>query len=157
MIQTTKDQKIWDQINTVLVLITDVEPSELKVLQKSISSFFDKEQKLSYLYFYNAKKLPENVTKLGNTTYLTKSDFNLFGGIKDNDLKERILNTEHDLLLCIYFKKNKNVNKLIVTKNAKYKIGAAQESLPNFDISFIVESLQGEGLTRLAVKYLKQV
>lgn len=157
MIQTTKDKKIWDRINTVLVLITDVEPSDLKALQKSIKSYFKQEQTVSYLYFYNAKKLPENITKLGNTTYLTKSDFNLFGALKDKSLKERILQFEHDLLLCIYFKKNKNVNKLITAKKAKYKIGVEQESLPNFDIAFMAEMDQGEALTQLAVKYLKQV
>lgn len=157
MIHSGNNIKIWDQINTVLILVTGVAPDDLKKFQKLINSYFDKKQTISYLYFYNEKKLPENVIKLGDTTYLTKSDFNLFGSLKDKSIKERILHTEHDLLLCIYFKKIKNVNKLITAKKAKYTIGVEQESLPNFDIAFIAETEDGEALTQLAVKYLKQV
>ena len=157
MIQTTKDIKIWDQVHSVMVVVTDIAPNDLKTFEKTISSYFEKDQEVSYLYYYNQKKLPEDMLKLGNTSYIAKSDFNIFGSLKDKSLKERIIQSNHDLLLCIYFKKIKNVNKLITAKKAKYKIGVEQESLPNFDIAFMAETDQGEALIQLAVKYLKQV
>ena len=156
MIKTDKKNNKFDQIKSIQILFEGVSFAAHEDLKSKAKELF-KGKQIDFVYYLDRKKYPEDYQKSVHTTYLCRSDFSFFKKIKDPNIKASVLDKKHDLLLVSAFKTSKNSNKLISLKKVDITIGAERETLPNFDISFMLEKDDHEALMRLVVKYLKNV
>lgn len=157
MIKTSKDHSTFDAIKRVQVLIVNTSFSEYKLLKQMTKDLFPGKDRVDIVYYLHKKKYPEDFEQSIYTTYLCKSDFSVFRRLKNPKLIREVLDKKHDALLVLGFQLPATLKKLIALKKVDLKIGAERETLPNFDLSFILSSDDNGALLKQAVKYLKTV
>jgi hypothetical protein len=149
--------KLFDTKKRIAVVITDCTLNNLAVLLKAFQSAYNQYGELSFCYVCTDKNRKREEISLPEGVHLfhTTHDTNFFKAIKNQELKQSFLQIEHDILLCSYFEKNKSVNKFIIAKKARLKVGIEKESLPKFDVSFLIKSENHNEFIDLSLKYLK--
>lgn len=143
----------------IAVLISDCKFDEVSKIVDFCKSSFQKVKSIDFCYLpdYKKYKKPDDIPTFdGVFTFHPKKDLNMFGVIKNKDFKEKFLFKKHTILLCSCLKNHKYVNKLIYRKNTDLTVGVENESLPNFAMSFLVESNNHIDFLKLAKKYLEK-
>lgn len=151
--------KLITNKTNMAVLISDCKFDEVSNIVDFCKSSFQKVRSIDFCYLpdYKKYKKPDEVPKIdGVYTFHPKKDMNIFGVFKNKDFKENFLFKKHSILLCSCLKNHKYVNKLIYRKNTELTVGVENESLPNFAMSFVVESNSHFDFIKLAKKYLEK-
>lgn len=143
----------------IAIIIADCTTNNLKSIVDSFKETFKQFGDIDFCYIVKdkRKKKEEIQVPQGVQVFHVKEDTNFFGKIKNQELKTTFIDQAHEILLCSYFENNKSVNKLISQKKAHYKVGIEKESLPKFDISFLIKSENHNEFTDLSLKYLKML
>jgi hypothetical protein len=144
---------------SIAVVIADCKTNNLNALVENFKAKFKEYGNIDFCYVVDDKQKKKEDIQVpsGVQVFHIKEDINFFGQMKNPELKSNFIDKSHDFLLCSYFEKHKSVNKLITQKKAKYKVGLEKESLPKFDISFLIKSENHNEFIDLSLKYLKML
>ena len=158
MIKSANNSSFFDQTKRVLILISaDTIKNDIRELKQNIRQHFKTSVEITYLVFYNEKKVPDSVTKSSDVFYCSKREFSFFGKLKSTPIRKLIFKEKHDLLIACVYKKNKSINKLISWKKATVKVGLNRNTLPKFDLAFEMKKNDYKKLIEQTVKYLKKI
>jgi hypothetical protein len=157
MIETKN--KFLDKKCRFAAVITDCTTNNLGSVIEKFKATFKQYGEIDFCYVVTDKKKKKEEIQVpkGVQVFHGKEDLNFFRKFKNKDLKASFVDKEHDILLCSYFEKNKSVNNLISQKKAETKVGIEKETLPKFDISFLMKSENHNEFIDLSLKYLKML
>jgi len=143
--------KLLTKKNRFAVLITECTANNLESIVQTYKNTFDSYGEIDFC-FVISNKMKEDLINISR-----EEDINFFGKIKNQELEDNFINADHSIMLCSYFENNKSVNKLIFSKNVRLTVGIEKESLPKFDVSFLMESENHNRFIDLSLKYLKML
>lgn len=151
--------KLLTKKNRFAVLITDCTTNNLEVIVQAYRKTYGGYGEIDFCFVISDKKKKKEEINVPSGVHLFHlgEDINFFGKIKNQELKDYFINIDHSVLLCSYFENNKSVNKLIFSKNVRLTVGIEKESLPKFDVSFLMESENHNRFIDLSLKYLKML
>jgi hypothetical protein len=151
--------KLLTKKNRFAVLITECTANNLESIVQTYKNTFDSYGEIDFCFVISdkKKKKEEIIVPSGVHLFHLGEDINFFGKIKNQELEDNFINADHSIMLCSYFENNKSVNKLIFSKNVRLTVGIEKESLPKFDVSFLMESENHNRFIDLSLKYLKML